>query len=361
MSSKSILIMAGGTGGHVYPALAIAEYLREQGFQPFWLGTRAGLEARVVPANSIPLSTIKISGLRGKGVLRWLLAPINLLIALVQSLRIINERKPAVVIGLGGFVSGPGGVAAWLLRKPLFIHEQNAIPGLTNRLLTPLARTAMQGFPNALNGRRVITTGNPVRKDILFVSVPTERMARQANQPLRLLVLGGSLGAKVFNDMLPDVIRQLPEEVQVDVWHQTGVSHFAATAALYQHHKLGSEKVMPYIEDMAGAYAWADLVLCRSGALTISELCVVGVASILVPYPYAADDHQTANAKYLSESGGALLIPQPELTVSRIVELLCQFYKDRNSLLEMAICARNRALPHATEDIAAICMEAVNV
>jgi len=186
-------------------------------------------------------------------------------------------------------------------------------------------------------------------------------MRRDENQPLRLLVLGGSLGAKVFNDMLPEVIKHLPDGMPIDVWHQTGVSHYAATAALYQSHNLGLDKVMPYIEDMAGAYAWADIVLCRSGALTISELCVVGVASMLVPYPYAADDHQTANAKYLCESGGALLIPQQELTVSRIVELLCLFDKDRNRLLDMAICARSRALPHATEDIAAICMEAANV
>jgi len=185
-------------------------------------------------------------------------------------------------------------------------------------------------------------------------------MRRDENQPLRLLVLGGSLGAKVFNDMLPEVIKHLPDGMPIDVWHQTGVSHYAATAALYQSHNLGSDKVMPYIEDMAGAYAWADIVLCRSGALTISELCVVGVASMLVPYPYATDDHQTANAKYLCESGGALLIPQQDLTVSRIVELLCLFDKDRSRLLEMATCARSRALPHATEDIAAICMEAAN-
>lgn len=360
MSHRTALIMAGGTGGHVYPALAIAEYLREQDMQLFWLGTKTGLEARVVPGHRIPLSLIKVSGLRGKGILRWIMAPVNLLIALVQSLVIIIRRKPSVVIGLGGFVSGPGGVAAWLLRRPLVIHEQNAVPGLTNRLLAPLANKVMLGFPGALQGRRVVMTGNPVRTDILLVPAPDVRMTDAVNRPLRLLILGGSLGASVFNRLMPEIIRGLPDDTAIEVWHQTGISHFADTGALYKHHGITSGQVMPYIDDMASAYAWADLVLCRSGALTVSELSIVGVASILVPFPYAVDDHQTANAKYLSDAGGAILIPQSELTVTRIVKLLCEFDTDRNKLLQMAVAARRCAYPNATSDIAALCMEASN-
>jgi len=361
MPVKSVLIMAGGTGGHVYPALAIAEYLREQGVQLFWLGTSAGLESRLVPDNDIPLFTVNVSGLRGKGLVSWITSPLTIIIALLQSLGVILRQQPSAVIGLGGFVSGPGGVAAWMLGKPLFIHEQNAVPGLTNRLLMPLARKVMQGFPGALKDSRAVTTGNPVRKDILSVATPAARMAGRENQPLRLLVLGGSLGAKALNEILPEVINNLPDTVNIEVWHQTGTQHITATTAFYQSYQIPTDRVVPYIDDMSAAYAWADVVLCRAGALTISELCVVGVAAVLVPYPYAVDDHQSANARYLSESGAAILVSQQDLSVARIVELLCGFDKNRSSLTAMATAARSRAYPDATTHIGNICMEAINV
>jgi len=353
--------MAGGTGGHVYPALAVAEYLRGHGIGLYWLGTRSGLESRVVPENTIRLLTINIRGLRGKRLSRWFFAPFILVVALVQSLWIILKYRPSAVIGLGGFVSGPGGVAAWLLRIPLYIHEQNSIAGLTNRLLAPLARAVMLGFPGAIKGARVVTTGNPVRKDILNVTSPEYRIAGRESLPLRLLVLGGSLGAQALNEILPRIITSLPQGVDIELWHQTGRDHFASTKAGYDNIRLQSCKVVPYIEDMAEAYAWADLVMCRAGALTVSEICVVGIASILVPYPYAVDDHQTANARYLCEAGAAILVPQTELSVGKIVDLLCRFDNERSKLIEMAITARNKAFPNATSDIGDLCMEAVNV
>jgi UDP-N-acetylglucosamine--N-acetylmuramyl-(pentapeptide) pyrophosphoryl-undecaprenol N-acetylglucosamine transferase len=352
--------MAGGTGGHVYPGLAVAEHLRELGVQLAWLGTRAGLESRVVPANSIRLFTIYIGGIRGKKISRRLAAPFMVIIALLQSLWIIQRYRPMAVIGLGGFVSGPGGLAAWLLRIPLYIHEQNSIAGLTNRLLAPLARAVMQGFPGALKGNKVVTTGNPVRKDILLVSQHHDRTSGREQQPLRLLVLGGSLGAQALNEVLPAALRALPPGIRIEVWHQTGREHHAAASVRYQEHGLHASKVVPYIEDMAAAYAWADLVLCRAGALTISELCITGVASVLVPFPHAVDDHQTANARYLSEAGAAILVPQSELSAARLAGLLCEFTENRGKLEDMAKLARSRAYPHATADIARICMGGVN-
>lgn len=361
MSDKTILIMAGGTGGHVYPALAVADYLRERGARLYWLGTRSGLESQVVHENGLQLLVIYISGLRGKTFSRWVLAPLMLVVALIQSLLILLKYRPDAVIGLGGFVSGPGGIAAWLLRIPLYIHEQNAIAGLTNRLLAPLAKTVMLGFPGALQGSKVITTGNPVRKKILTIDLPSKRFADRQHKPLRLLVLGGSLGARALNEILPQALSTLPAHVQIDSWHQTGAAHIEPTRALYQQYQLQSARVDSYINDMAEAYTWADLILCRSGASTISEICNAGIAAILVPYPHAADDHQTANAKYLSDAGAAILVPQAELSVSSVVALLCRFDKERNKLTEMASIARNKAFPDATSRIGGICMETINV
>jgi len=356
MSEKTILIMAGGTGGHIYPALAVAAYLREHGVKIYWLGTRAGLESRVVPEQGLPLLLVRISGLRGKTLSRWILAPVMLVFALIQSVMIMLKYRPAAVIGLGGFVSGPGGVAAWLLRIPLFIHEQNAIAGLTNRLLSPLAKTVMLGFPGALNGTRIITTGNPVRREIQSIKHPSARIIGREHQPLRLLVLGGSLGARALNEALPRVLATLPAHIRVDVWHQTGAAHIESTRGLYASYAPGTARVDAYINDMASAYAWADLVLCRSGASTVSEICSAGIAAILVPYPHAVDDHQTANARYLSDAGAALLVPQTELTVTSLTDLLCRFHGERNTLLDMAIIARQQAFPDAASRIGEICM-----
>jgi UDP-N-acetylglucosamine--N-acetylmuramyl-(pentapeptide) pyrophosphoryl-undecaprenol N-acetylglucosamine transferase len=362
MSLKPVLIMAGGTGGHVYPALAIAEYLREQGVQLFWLGTKAGLESRVVPENNIKLITINVSGLRGKHYSRWLIAPFVLLIAVIQSMRVILTINPSAVIGMGGFVSGPGGLAAWLLRVPLYIQEQNSIAGLTNKLLSRLAKRVMLGFPDAMHGKKVITIGNPVRKEILSnVILPADRLKLRQNSPLKLLVLGGSLGATILNELLPKVVIGLPQDLELELWHQTGLAHHAKTLSLYKKPMLRNMKIVPYIENMADAYLWADIVLCRAGALTISELSVMGVASILVPYPHAADDHQTMNARYLSESGGAILIKQIDLNPAKIIELISKFYVERETLIKMATAAQKYSLPNATKDICDICMGGVYV
>ena len=360
MLSKSILIMAGGTGGHVYPALAVADYLRGQGMQLFWLGTKAGLESQIVPQNNIQFFTINISGLRGKNWISWLVSPLTLTWAFIQSFRVMLIVRPRVVIGMGGFVSGPGGIAAWLLRIPLFIHEQNSIAGLTNRLLSPFANTIMQSFPDVMQGSRVVTTGNPVRRDILLKTLsPIERLEGRENSPLRLLVLGGSLGAKVLNEMLPRVMRGLSQDIKVNIWHQTGRAHYESTISLYQQHDINLGKVVPYIDDMAEAYSWSDIVLCRAGALTISEISIMGVASILVPYPYAADNHQMTNAKYLSDGGAAVLIPQSEVEDFKIVRLITNFYKNRSLLVKMSTLVQGHALPNATQDIGDICLEAL--
>ncbi|MGY8814511.1 MAG: undecaprenyldiphospho-muramoylpentapeptide beta-N-acetylglucosaminyltransferase [Gammaproteobacteria bacterium] len=354
--------MAGGTGGHVYPALAIADYLRESGVPLFWLGTQAGLESRVVPENNIKLITINVSGLRGKKINQWIFAPFILMLSFMQSLRVILNIKPSVVIGMGGFVSGPGGIAAWLLRIPLYIHEQNSIAGTTNKLLSPFAKTVMQGFPGSMNVKRVVTTGNPVRKEILEnIKSPAERFEGRVGMPLRLLVIGGSLGAKVLNELLPRVIAGLPQDVEVDIWHQTGIIHHDATMRLYKENNVNPANVVPYITNMAEAYLWSDLIICRAGAMTISEISTMGLASILVPYPHAVDDHQTANARYLSDHDAAILVPQVDLNKFRIIELISEFYTKRISLIDMATLVQSLSLPNATRDIVNICMEDIYV
>lgn len=355
---KPVMIMAGGTGGHVYPALAVADYLHARGVPLFWLGTRLGLEYSVVPARGIRLFTIRVGGLRGKGPVRWLLAPLGLVVALFQSLRILLRCRPGVVLGMGGFVSGPGGVAAWLLRIPLYIHEQNAIAGFTNRLLYPLAARVMQGFPGTFKGNKVTTTGNPVRRDILAVAPPAQRLSQHSGQPLHLLVLGGSLGARILNETIPQALAQLPPDLAVTVRHQTGRDHCESTRRDYADLGLEADGVVPYMDDMAGAYGWADLILCRAGALTISEICSTGIAAILVPYPHAVDDHQTANARYLSGTGAAVLLPQADLDAAGLAALLTELAGDRERLLAMAEQARRQARPDATADVGGVCMEA---
>lgn len=358
MSHKPVLIIAGGTGGHVYPALAVADYLHQKQVPLFWLGTKKGLEARIVPAKGYSLLTINVSGLRGKGLLRWLQAPFILTLALLQSILIFIRLKPAVILGMGGFVSGPGGIAAWLMRIPLCIHEQNAVAGLTNRLLAPLAHTVLQAFPDTFPDRlQAKLTGNPVRTEIVQITTPEQRMQTGINEKLRLLVLGGSLGARTLNRVIPETLSKLPGDIQLEVRHQTGSQLFAETDALYKELKY-SAQLEPFIEDMASAYAWADLVICRAGALTIAELSAVGVASILVPFPYAVDDHQTANACFLSHQGAALLIQEQDLDSDKLCKLLTDFYQSRNRLLSMAQQARSLAKPQATREVAEYCLEA---
>ncbi len=353
-----ILIMAGGTGGHVFPALAVAEVLRTQGIEVLWMGTRAGLEADVVTRAGIDISFISVSGLRGKGWLSWLLAPSKLTVAFLQSLKLLMQLRPNAVLGMGGFVTGPGGFSAWLLDKPLLIHEQNAIAGLTNRLLAPLANKVLEAFPGSLRTKGAIVTGNPVRTEIAALAPPQQRLQGR-NGALRLLVLGGSLGAQIFNEIVPGSLRNLAPELRPEVWHQTGTRNIET--ARQHYHEAGIEaRLVPFISDMAEAYGWADVVLCRAGALTVAELACAGVASILVPYPHAVDDHQTHNARYLADAGAAVLVPQTDLTVTFLADLLRDLGQSRKRLLDMAMAARACAQPEATTTVAALCKEAAN-
>jgi UDP-N-acetylglucosamine--N-acetylmuramyl-(pentapeptide) pyrophosphoryl-undecaprenol N-acetylglucosamine transferase len=357
MSSQPIFILAGGTGGHVYPALAVAQALQQQSQEIVWLGTHAGLESRVVPAAGIAMEWISVKGLRRKGVIAIILAPFRLLLALAQSLRAIRKHRPAAVLGMGGFVSGPGGLAAWLLRKPLVIHEQNAVAGLTNRLLARLARVVLQAFPGSFSTAVATeTVGNPVRADIAALADPATRYANREG-PLRLLVLGGSQGALTLNKVVPAALALLPAELQPVVRHQAGERTLAAAEAAYNAHDIEVE-LQPFIEDMAEAYAWADLVVCRAGALTVAELCAAGLPAIFVPYPSAVDDHQTANARPLTDSGAAALIPEKELSDKSLAGLLQHWLSGRDVLLERARKSRALARPDALQRIAHYCLEA---
>ena len=357
MSHSRILIMAGGTGGHIYPALAVAKYLREQGADILWLGTETGLEAGVVPDNGFQLSTIEIAGLRGNGLLRMLQAPLKLSVALFQCIKLIREYRPNAVLGMGGYVSGPGGLAAWLLRVPLYIHEQNAIAGLTNKLLAPLATFVMQGFPGTFaSGDRVKTTGNPVRAEIVEYAQTQSLNGDESSADIRLLVLGGSLGARALNQAIPATLKIFGSKSGLQVWHQTGSRHLQTTIKLYEELGVDSARVEAFIEDMAAAYAWADLVLCRAGALTLAELCVCGLASVLVPFPYAVDDHQTANARYLSDAGAAILLPESELAVEKLNSVLSSLCQAREQIKMMAEKTREFAHPDATQTVGDICL-----
>jgi len=362
--SARIMIMAGGTGGHVFPALAVADELRARGAEVFWLGTRNGMEAELVPQSGIEMEWISISGLRGKGLLGWLLAPLRLLKATLQSLEVIMRRRPMAILGMGGFVAGPGGLVGWLLQKPLLIHEQNAIAGLTNKLLARVAGKVMQAFPNTFEkSDRLVDCGNPVREEIIALAEPAQRFANREGA-LRLLVLGGSLGAQALNEIVPEALAMLPTEQRPEVWHQAGKRNIAAAQQAYKDASVDA-RIEPFIADMAEAYAWADVVLCRAGALTISELAAAGVGAMLVPFPFAVDDHQTANARYLSDNGAALLLPQAELSAARLKEILTGFVRDcrennRSEILQMASSARVLAKPLAVKQVADLCMEASN-
>jgi UDP-N-acetylglucosamine--N-acetylmuramyl-(pentapeptide) pyrophosphoryl-undecaprenol N-acetylglucosamine transferase len=355
MSPRPVLIMAGGTGGHVYPALALARLLRRRSQPVIWLGTRKGLEARVIPAEQIQIEWLSVGGLRGKGWTTLLAAPFRLAIALWQALQVMRRHRPLAVVGLGGFVTGPGGVAAWLTRRPLIIHEQNAVAGFTNRCLSHLADEVLEAFPDSFNESvRAHTIGNPVREDIAATATPQVRFAGR-HGPLNVLVFGGSQGAVRLNTVVPLALAQLSGGLQLNVRHQAGARWLTATLQNYATSGVRAQ-VTAFIEDMAEAYAWADLVICRSGALTVCELAAVGVASILVPFPAAVDDHQTVNAAYLVGNGAGLLIPDRDLTPQRLGETLQKLCTDRVRLLDMAIRARELAQPRAAQDLAQACM-----
>ncbi len=354
-AAKTILLMAGGTGGHVFPALATAESLRQQGCHIEWLGSQRGIENRLVPAAEIKLHSISVTGLRGKGRLSLLLAPFKLLRALWQAFVVVRRVNPDAVLGMGGFASGPGGLAAWLLGKPLLVHEQNAIPGLTNRILARFSRRVMEAFPGAFESRfNALATGNPVRSDISSLAEPELRY-QDRDGAIRVLVVGGSLGAQAINQCLPKTLALMSEATRPQVWHQAGANNIEAAQQAYKD--AGVEvNLVPFIDDMQAAYGWADLVVCRSGALTVSELAMAGVASVLVPFPFAVDDHQTANARFLSEQKAALLLPQTELTPERLQQVFQQYHK-REPLLAMAQRARALATPDATAVVAQQCLE----
>ncbi len=352
---RPIMVTAGGTGGHVYPGLAVARALIAQGIPVVWMGTRKGLEARVIPEAGIEMAWLEVNALRGKGLLNTLLAPVNLLRALWQSWGIMRRYRPAAVLGMGGFVAGPGGFVASLMGIPVVIHEQNAVAGLTNKLLSKVCRRILEGFPGTFPAsQKVLATGNPVRLDIASLPAPEQRMAARAHEPVHVLVVGGSLGAQALNQLVPQALALLPAAQRPIVRHQAGVKNIADAQTQYQNAQVTAE-VMPFIEDMAAAYAWADLVICRSGALTVAELAAAGVAAILVPFPYAVDDHQTANGRYLADHQAALLLQQRDLTASALADVLATLCADRTRLQAMGVAARQLAKPYATAQVAAMC------
>jgi UDP-N-acetylglucosamine--N-acetylmuramyl-(pentapeptide) pyrophosphoryl-undecaprenol N-acetylglucosamine transferase len=346
---RTALIMAGGTGGHVFPGLAVADELRARGWRVVWMGTQAGMEARLVAARGYELAVIRAVALRGKGLAAKLLLPLNLLVGFWQSARAIFRLRPDVVLGMGGYVAFPGGMMASLLARPLAVHEQNAVAGLTNRILAGVADKKMTAFPQALKGAE--WTGNPVRGDIAALAEPAERYARRSG-PLKLLVVGGSGGAQALNDCVPRALALL--EPRPAVVHQSGEKNYAALRAAYAAAGVQGE-LLPFIDDMARRYAEADLVICRAGAMTVAELSAGGVASVLVPYPHAVDDHQTANARFLADQGAAILLPQAQLTPQRLADLLRSLERPR--LLEMARKARALGKPEAARVVAERCME----
>lgn len=351
-----ILVMAGGTGGHVYPALAVARALKARSSDVVWLGTRRGLESRVVPAAGIDIEWVNVRGLRRKGLLSLVAAPFQIARALVQSLGVMHRRRPVAVLGMGGFVAGPGGLAAWLTRRPLLIHEQNAAAGLTNRLLARLARVVLQAFPGSFNSRvPAETVGNPVREDIAAVAPPADRYPGHAG-PLRLLVLGGSQGALTLNTTVPAALALLPAERRPVVRHQCGSLTLDRARAAYARHSIDAELV-PFIDDMAAAYAWADLVVCRAGALTVAELCAVGLPAVFVPYAAAVDDHQTANARPMAEAGAAVIVAERDLSDRLLADLLAAWLTTREALAARAARARELARPGALARITELCLE----
>lgn len=354
----TVLIMAGGTGGHIFPALAAARVLRERGFEPVWLGTRQGLEAKLVPPAQIDIEWISMTGLRGKGALSWVGAPFKMARAIWQSLQVMRRRKPAVVLGAGGFVAGPGGVAAWLTRRPLVIHEQNAVAGMTNRALARLSKHVLQAFPNAFPaGVKAEQVGNPVRREIARLAAPAERYA-QRRGALRLLVVGGSQGAARLNAVVPAALASLDVSLRPQVIHQAGERNLIQARELYAKHGVQGD-VRAFIDDMAEAYDWADVVVCRSGALTVSELAAAGLPAIFVPFPAAVDDHQTLNADFLVQAQAALLIQERDLTPAVLAQQLQSLLSGgREQLAVMAARARAVAIVDADVRLADACVAA---
>ena len=355
--NRPILIVAGGTGGHIYPALAVAECLAESNIQAVWLGSEQGLETRIVPDAGIQLFKIAVTGLRGRSAWRWLISPFALSFAIVQAILVVLRTRPTLVLGMGGFASGPGGLAAWICRRPLVIHEQNSIPGLTNKLLSRLATKVLQGFPGAFpSARNAITVGNPVRRSIVSLQPPDDDDFTSGR--FNILVIGGSRGADALNVGVPAALSQT-KVIDAQVHHQVGIGKVAETRERY----FGAQaivEVSEFIESIDQAYRWASIVICRAGALTISEISAVGVASILVPFPYAADDHQTANAAYLVDAEAALLVAEGVDFETRLAAAMQSLFDDRAYIARLAARARQLAMPNAATIVAKHCRELID-
>lgn len=350
--AKRLLVMAGGTGGHVFPAIAVAQYLQQQGWEICWLGTADRMEAQLVPKHGIPIKFIQISGLRGKGIKALLKAPFAIARAVLQARKIIQDYQPDAVLGMGGYVSGPGGIAAKLCGVPVILHEQNAVAGLTNRWLAKIAKSVLQAFPTAFAGAEVV--GNPVRADLFAMPAPAARFAQREGK-LRLLVVGGSQGARVLNQTIPQVVAQLADKLEVR--HQVGAGAVENVRVLYPAERQTAVQITEFIDDMAEAYAWADLVICRSGALTVCELAAVGTPAIFVPFQHK-DKQQYLNAKYLADVGAAEIVEQADLTPERLVNLINQL--DRAKLLQMAEQAKAMSKPDSAQRVAEVIMQNAN-
>lgn len=352
---QPIMILAGGTGGHVFPALAVAKELREHGVPVVWVGTDRGIEAKVVPNAGFELIKMSVQGLRGKGIAQYLRAPFIIARALWESLQILRQYKPKVLLGMGGFVSGPCALMGFIIRKPIIIHEQNAVVGLTNRILAPISKIMFTGFPLKEIRKNAKFIGNPVRKELLNVEGPEGRFATHKGNK-RILIIGGSQGSAALNAVVPAAVNLLRDLVGIDVWHQTGQSALNEVKDHYEKDQV-SAKVSAFIDDIDQAYAWADLVICRSGAMTLAELATVGVGSILVPYPYAVDDHQTANAETLVAADAAYLISEKELKAENLANLLQKLLSDHTKLIAMACAAKRSADNQASKVVAQACMQ----
>jgi UDP-N-acetylglucosamine--N-acetylmuramyl-(pentapeptide) pyrophosphoryl-undecaprenol N-acetylglucosamine transferase len=357
MNQRPVLIMAGGTGGHVFPALAVAKVLRDRGVPVVWLGVPGSMESRLVPANGFPIEWIRVQGIRGKGLTAWLMAPFRIASAVLQAMAVLRRLRPRAVLGAGGYVSGPGGIAAWLLRIPLLIHEQNAIPGLTNRWLARIASQVLQGFPGSFDKKREARfVGNPVRADIAAIAEPADRFRGRSGRA-RLLVFGGSLGAQRLNAMVPVALSLLDPERRPQVRHQAGERGILAARAAYAEAQVEAD-VTPFIEDMAAAYAWADVAVCRAGAMTIAELQAAGLGALLVPLPIATDDHQTKNAETMVHIGAGRVLQERDLTAESLSACIVDLTGDRDRMRRMAIAARGARVTDAALQVANLCASA---
>lgn len=351
--ATDVIIMAGGTGGHIFPALAVANGLRDAGLKVHWIGTPHSFEAKIIPQHQFPITLVDIKGLRGKGIQGWLVVPFKMIKAVWQAMRVLKQERPRCVMGFGGFAAGPGGIAAKLLRIPLIIHEQNAIAGLTNRLLARISKRILVGFPSAFSGNEVIYIGNPVRTEITQIIEPQQRLTAKTH--LNILVLGGSLGALALNQKIPVALSKMQNQPK-KIRHQCGRNKLEVCQRAYQSVHLTAE-ITEFIEEMPQAYAWADLVICRAGALTVAELAAAGVGAILIPYPHAVDDHQTANAQYLVDHKAAICIQQADLTTQALADILDEISQNPQKCLKMAMAARELAKPKATIQAVKVCQQ----